>query len=187
MDASYPITKSNKTLPALERVMFHAFRFGAFVLMLNFFFFALHSFESRNLIGLLVFGVHFMVCAELVEFWGDQLRDKARSKPFQVITHPNLPLSQWMHYPRGEYVYVIEDVSNSFYFKIGRTSHPYSRLSRFGVILPIVIHVIHIIPCANSAKAESELHLRFRSQRKRGEWFALSNADVEWLKSIERL
>jgi hypothetical protein len=87
--------------------------------------------------------------------------------------------------PRGEYVYVIKDVDISGYYKIGRTTDLYTRLSTFEVKLPFEIEVIAILQCGNAIQLERELHRRFASKRVKGEWFNLSTDDLEAIRGIQ--
>jgi hypothetical protein len=84
--------------------------------------------------------------------------------------------------PAG-YVYLIREDTQG-HFKIGRTRNPQDRLSTFNVKLPFMIDYICLIPASNMRALESRLHHRFASKRVNGEWFALSPADVDYIKSL---
>lgn len=90
-------------------------------------------------------------------------------------------------YPPGQYVYLIQDVDVTRYCKIGRTTNLSGRLQRFGIELPFNHNLIHLIYTGNSSKAETALHRRFKAQRMNGEWFALSDDDIEFIKSISAM
>lgn len=85
------------------------------------------------------------------------------------------------------YVYIIQDVSHTKQYKIGRAIHPDERINHFTVKLPIQTKVIHLIPCENYIKAESMLHDVFADVRGYGEWFTLNDSQIKLLKSIKRL
>lgn len=89
--------------------------------------------------------------------------------------------------PKDGYVYLIQDISVTGYCKIGRAKYPKERFKRFEVSLPFEFKVLHTIECDDYAKAESELHDKFRSKRQNGEWFKLSKDDIKWFKSIEKM
>lgn len=85
------------------------------------------------------------------------------------------------------YVYIIQDVSHTGQYKIGRAINPNKRLNHFAVKLPILTKVVHIIPCEDYIKAESMLHEVFADVRGYGEWFTLSDLQIKLLKSIKKL
>jgi hypothetical protein len=82
-------------------------------------------------------------------------------------------------------VYVIR-APNDIY-KIGKSNNVPRRFKRFEVKLPFDIDLIHVIACSDYHKAERRLHEQFAGKRVAGEWFALDEADVAYLKSLERL
>jgi hypothetical protein len=85
------------------------------------------------------------------------------------------------------YVYIMQDISHTGQYKIGRSIHPGARLNMFAVKLPIETKVIHVITCEDYIKAESMLHDVFADVRGRGEWFTLNDNQVKLLKSIKKL
>lgn len=88
--------------------------------------------------------------------------------------------------PIGEYVYIIQDITLTGWYKIGHTNNPMKRLVRFEVTLPINLNVVHIITCEDRRQLERLLHHKYADKRQRGEWFALSANDVEYLKVTYR-
>lgn len=47
------------------------------------------------------------------------------------------------------------------------------------------IELVHSIACENDTKVEKELHESHKDKRTKGEWFALSDSDIEDLKKIK--
>jgi hypothetical protein len=85
------------------------------------------------------------------------------------------------------YVYILRDIEVSGFYKIGRTKHIGQRLNKFGVELPFRTEVVHLIQCTDEVRAERTLHERYATKRKRGEWFDLSDSDIQAIKKIERM
>lgn len=84
---------------------------------------------------------------------------------------PTLP------HPAG-YVYVIQEIEFSGFYKIGRTNSPARRLNEIRNNLPGASDVVAIIEAQDAPTLEWQLHQRYAESRKRGEWFALSGAQV---------
>lgn len=82
----------------------------------------------------------------------------------------------------GGFLYVVQDADVTHFCKIGRTKCPLNRLYDFGVLLPFRVNVIALIPCLDSRVAERRLHLHFEDKRIRGEWFNLTQSDVQYIR-----
>jgi hypothetical protein len=80
------------------------------------------------------------------------------------------------------YVYLV-GADNGLY-KIGRAKNVDDRVNFFGVKLPMKTWLVHSFYSDNYDKAEKQLHEHFAEQRNHGEWFNLSDADVEKIKSL---
>lgn len=80
------------------------------------------------------------------------------------------------------YVYILG--SELGIYKIGRTKNVELRMKQLEGI-PFKTELIHTIPCEDDTKFEAELHERYKSKRKTGEWFELSKKDIEELKNIK--
>lgn len=81
-------------------------------------------------------------------------------------------------------VYLIQDISATGYCKIGLSSKLNKRLSSLKTGIPMELKVIHVIKTTNMKNVEKGLHARFAKQRKSGEWFNLSQDDVDYIKSL---
>lgn len=90
---------------------------------------------------------------------------------------PTLP------HPAG-YVYVIQEVEFSRLYKIGRTNNPARRLPEIRNLLPGVSEIVAIVDAQDAPALEWQLHQRYAESRKRGEWFALSSAQVREICDI---
>lgn len=88
--------------------------------------------------------------------------------------------------PRAGIVYTIQGINTTWY-KIGKTNNFNNRFNRFEVKIPIDMKPIHLIYTNNMTRLENELHQRFKKKRMRGEWFDLSQEDIEYIKSINEL
>lgn len=85
---------------------------------------------------------------------------------------------------RAGYVYLVQSLTALSYYKIGRTAKPEQRMKRFEVKLPFEIQPICFIKTDDMYALEKKLHERFAAQRADGEFFALSDADVDYIKSL---
>lgn len=85
---------------------------------------------------------------------------------------------------RDGYVYLVQSLTALSYYKIGRTKKPEQRMKRFEVKLPFEIQPVCFIETKDMYALEKKLHERFADRRADGEFFALSAADVDYIKSL---
>lgn len=86
--------------------------------------------------------------------------------------------------PRSGYVYLLQ--SPTGFYKIGRAINPANRLKTFSVHLPFEVEYICLIQTDDMIGLELELHRRFAAKRGNGEWFALDDADVAYVKGLAK-
>lgn len=84
----------------------------------------------------------------------------------------------------GEYLYLVQDAEITHMVKIGRARNLRKRIGRFMVVLPIRVHCIHYMTCDSAFWAERALHEMFADKRGAGEWFKLTDLDIETLQAI---
>lgn len=84
---------------------------------------------------------------------------------------------------KSGYVYLV--VSDSGYYKIGKTKYPDDRRQTFEIKLPFRIKFEALIFSENMNRLEKDLHAKFTHKRIDGEWFDLSADDVEYIKSLD--
>jgi excisionase family DNA binding protein len=70
------------------------------------------------------------------------------------------------------------------YHKIGKTIHLTRRVAEFISIFPEDPELIHTIQTAQHSSLEAFLHQRFSRQRVKGEWFRLTENDIDWIRHI---
>lgn len=85
------------------------------------------------------------------------------------------------------FLYLLRAVMPNTYYKIGLSKNPKTRIGTLGVQLPFPIEALHIIPTNDMKQAESQLHERYESKRVNGEWFELSDEDVQEICAIEEI
>ena len=73
------------------------------------------------------------------------------------------------------------------HFKIGKSINFEKRLTRIKLQFPDPVEVTHTIQAANPSQVETFWHRRFVAKRRNGEWFALSEAEVEEFKSVSQM
>lgn len=83
--------------------------------------------------------------------------------------------------PKPGFVYILK-AFNSDLRKIGRTTDPANRLHTFEVKLPFHVSYELVIKSPDAKKLERDLHQRFASARTDGEWFLLSDSDINDLR-----
>ncbi len=65
------------------------------------------------------------------------------------------------------------------FYKIGKSINFEKRLKQIKLQLPYPVEVVHTISTPEHSKLEAYWHQRFRSKRTNGEWFLLTDEDVE--------
>lgn len=80
------------------------------------------------------------------------------------------------------FVYILHS-ENDFY-KIGRSINPHNRLKQLQTGSNKKLRLLYYLKVQNMIKAERSLHAIFSAGRKQGEWFKLTDRDVELLKKI---
>lgn len=82
------------------------------------------------------------------------------------------------------HVYLMRAMTDPTLFKIGRTRDLPSRMRTFGLKLPFAVELFHSIEAEDTIEAESYLHNKYDAKRTNGEWFSLSQEDVDWICSL---
>jgi len=83
---------------------------------------------------------------------------------------------------KSGYVYLLR-ADNGLY-KIGKTTCLDRRITELSIKLPYELELIHAVESDNIDVLEQLLHEQFADKRVRGEWFALSARDVEFICSL---
>lgn len=86
---------------------------------------------------------------------------------------------------RYGYVYLIS--STDGHYKIGRSTDPSRRLKELkpGTILPIDFVLEHQIETNDMSALERRLHIQYADKRHKGEWYRLTEDDVQAIKSLK--
>lgn len=84
---------------------------------------------------------------------------------------------------RSGYVYLLQ--SDNGYWKIGRTANPDDRLRTFNVKLPFKVSYKRLIKASDMYELEARLHTTYARCRVDGEWFRLTDADVNAICEIK--
>lgn len=92
-----------------------------------------------------------------------------RLDPIEVVGKPTIG-------PRAGVVYVLKSASG---YKVGRTKNVPARMRAFGVLLPFVYTIPLCAWFEDCHEAEKRYHNRFASKRINGEWFDLTEQDLE--------
>lgn len=85
-------------------------------------------------------------------------------------------------FTRKGYVYVIKSLTDETFYKIGRSKELQRRLRKFEVKMPFEIEPICFIETNDMYALERELHLKYEAVRKEGEFFKLTDDDIQWIK-----
>lgn len=83
--------------------------------------------------------------------------------------------------PSG-YVYLIYCPGD--FYKIGRAKNVRSRFAGIQLGCPYDLVLVHVIPCDDMDRAEIALHYKFTAERHKGEWFKLSQLNIDYVKSL---
>ena len=114
-----------------------------------------------------------------------ELTVNKRARPALIIQKQQSPENPTTS-KRFGYVYIAR-AENGLH-KIGRAKDPEARVRGFaGAVMPFVIELIHTIPSNDCIQAESLLHQRYRQCRRVGEWFELSERDLDKILDTRQL
>jgi hypothetical protein len=69
-------------------------------------------------------------------------------------------------------------------YKIGKTSQLHARMNFFEIKLPFDVKLICAIPSEDITTLEKQLHDKYTNKRIKGEWFELTEQDVEDIKHL---
>src|SRR5207237_9317414 len=86
---------------------------------------------------------------------------------------------------RPGYIYLVK--AGDGYYKIGRSQNVEVRMKEIGLQLPFPFEVLHIIPAKDMYGSERKLHEQYAPCHLNGEWFALTEEDVQAIRSITEL
>ena len=79
------------------------------------------------------------------------------------------------------YVYFVKEHANGT-VKIGKALNPYQRILKgFGVKIPFQLELLYLIRSDKPLVTEKLFHEHFRENQINGEWFRLSQADMDWI------
>ena len=78
-------------------------------------------------------------------------------------------------------VYIVECGGR---YKIGKTQNLPFRFAHFTIVLPFEPTLIHLIASDNITQTERDLHVKYKGKRVRGEWFDLTQEDIDRIKQI---
>ncbi len=82
-----------------------------------------------------------------------------------------------------EYVYIL--TWGAGIYKIGLTNSIQNRTMQLGILLPFKVDCIHKIETYDARSVERILHRKYADRRLNGEWFRLSDQDIEDIKHME--
>lgn len=103
----------------------------------------------------------------------DSLEPKQEKKALPSLPNPPKPQAGW--------VYVVQADK---YFKIGISKEPKKRIKTLGTEMPTPLTTIRLFETEDMKKLEEALHNVFAFKRIKGEWFALDESDVEYIKGL---
>lgn len=98
---------------------------------------------------------------------------RERLEPLEVVGEPSTA-------PRTGVVYVLK---SAYGYKVGRTRSVPTRMRTFAVRLPFFYTIPLCVWFEDCEEAERRYHAKFREQRINGEWFNLSEVDIEQIRA----
>lgn len=84
--------------------------------------------------------------------------------------------------PKSGYIYVLR-ADNGLY-KIGRSVNIDGRIKRLETVLPYELELVCAVKAKDYITTEAKLHQVFADKCVKGEWFQLTEADIEYIKGL---
>jgi predicted GIY-YIG superfamily endonuclease len=81
------------------------------------------------------------------------------------------------------WIYLME--SENGLYKIGSTANPDHRLMKLNAQSPVAVKYIHYFRSEHMTTSEKWLHNKYKDCRHHGEWFNLSNEQVQEIASMQ--
>ncbi len=81
---------------------------------------------------------------------------------------------------KSNYVYLIR--AGNGLTKIGISYDIQKRLNMLNTASPVELSLIFFFEPSNAVKTEKYLHIKFDKKRVKGEWFNLSDSEIEWIR-----
>jgi hypothetical protein len=118
---------------------------------------------------------------------GELVDSKTKEQISRCIESTNKPLrpKKKQGFPQTKspgFVYLIQSEHGEC--KIGKTHDLSARLHNFHIKLPFRTELIHSIKTDDNISLERELHTRFNAKRINGEWFSLTQEDIDYIKNL---
>jgi hypothetical protein len=106
------------------------------------------------------------------------------SPPASQPAPPQLPAGPTVRHLADGYVYILRSADG--YYKIGRAKDVQARVKSIAAFVPFAVEIVHTIQTDNMVRLERGLHRAYEAAEKRvnGEWFRLSDDDIELLRSL---
>lgn len=183
--------KKEKRLPVGEEFTSYVFRRYTVIVLAAFvsayaYYFIDYASTAKLFVAGIVIGLLFALALFYRRDWLDitQFHEFVTRDHMQATAELRVRRKLHSNVRRG-CVYVLQDISVTGYYKIGKTTAPAKRIGHFDVMLPFEVRVVHIIESKDCDALEAMLHRHFDDKNIRGEWFALSEADIAWLLKLE--
>ena len=88
---------------------------------------------------------------------------------------------EYKYVPRAGYLYIIQ-CKGFPYYKIGQTTMPKGRLNSLQTGCPFDLSIEYAMQVKDMNESERQIHIQYEGKRMRGEWFMLTDAELESVK-----
>jgi Meiotically up-regulated gene 113 len=130
-------------------------------------------------------------CAELRKRTLDSMKEeedsRSRVNALNALIKRDLTISNAFPIRRSAQAGFVYAIKADAYVKIGVAADVKNRILALRTGLPFEITIINTWKRSDATHAERALHRRFKSSRCSGEWFRLSDEDIQVLRRTERL
>ena len=122
-----------------------------------------------------------------MEGFGKQLWDsvlalfnRQAQHPEPALPPPPMPLPRPRH-ARAGYIYLMFD---GVAYKIGKTTNIEQRQRQAQIYSPNEVTIVHAFWVSDMHRVETSIHEILADQHIRGEWFNLTDLDIQWFRGL---
>jgi hypothetical protein len=119
-----------------------------------------------------------------VSYLGNEKARKEQMKPLYERYEAQKELFDRKIDKTTAYVYLFHNEVTNLH-KIGFSSHPMKRFRTIMIKRKQLMSIEHLIPTPDPEQREAELHFMFRDKNIEGEWFDLSEDDLQDIKDMK--